>query len=121
MTATSTDERASTQLRLSDPTVRTFAQLLVNVLGVSVTNFTVWFAITFFRVERAQVADQGQAGSGTPPVSPPGSSGVASIGAGGSGSGASGSSSAGSSGTGSLGSMIGSGSGGVGVMPRVNQ
>lgn len=38
----------STQLRLSDPTVRTFAQLLVNVLGVSVTNFTVWFAITFF-------------------------------------------------------------------------
>jgi DHA3 family multidrug efflux protein-like MFS transporter len=48
MAATRTDERESTQLRLSDPTVRTFAQLLVNVLGVSVTNFTVWFAITFF-------------------------------------------------------------------------
>jgi hypothetical protein len=51
-----------------------------------------------------------QAGSGTPPGSPPGSSGVASIGGGGRGSGASGSSSAGSLGTGSYGS-IGSGSG----------
>jgi hypothetical protein len=52
-----------------------------------------------------------QAGSCTPPGSPPGSSGVGSIGAGGSGSGASGSSSAGSSGTGSLGSISRSGSG----------
>jgi GAF domain-containing protein len=52
-----------------------------------------------------------QAGSGTPPGSPPGSSGVASIGGGGSGSGASGSSSAGSSGTGWSGSISGSGSG----------
>lgn len=53
----------------------------------------------------------GQAGSGTPPASPPGSSGVASIGGGGSVSGAPGSSSAASSGTGWSGSMIGSGSG----------
>jgi MFS transporter, DHA3 family, multidrug efflux protein len=45
---TTTDGRASAPLRLSDPAVRTFAQLLVNVLGVSVTNSTVWFAITFF-------------------------------------------------------------------------
>ncbi|MQA94080.1 MAG: MFS transporter [Streptosporangiales bacterium] len=36
------------RLRLADPAVRNFAQLLVNVLMVSVTNFTVWFAITFF-------------------------------------------------------------------------
>jgi len=68
---------------------------------------------------RPLVADRSQAGSGTPPVSPPGSSGVASIGGGGSGSGASGSSSAGSSGTGSSGLMIGSGSGGGVLMPRV--
>jgi DHA3 family multidrug efflux protein-like MFS transporter len=36
------------RLHLSDPTVRTFAQLLVNVLLAGVINFTVWFAITFF-------------------------------------------------------------------------
>jgi DHA3 family multidrug efflux protein-like MFS transporter len=36
------------RLHLGDPTVRTFAQLLVNVLLVSVINYTVWFAITFF-------------------------------------------------------------------------
>lgn len=36
------------RLRLSDPTVRTFVQLLLNVLLVSVMNYTVWFAITFF-------------------------------------------------------------------------
>ncbi len=53
----------------------------------------------------------GQAGSGTPPGSPPGSSGVASIGGGGSGSAAPGSSSAASSGTGWSGSISGSGSG----------
>ena len=70
---------------------------------------------------RLLVADRSQAGSGTPPGSPPGSSGVASIGGGGSGSGASVSSSAGSSGTGSSGLMIGSGSGGGSLMPRVNQ
>ncbi len=44
MTATAPDPR----LRLADPTVRSFAHLLVNVLLVSVTNFTMWFAITFF-------------------------------------------------------------------------
>ncbi|WP_222262967.1 hypothetical protein [Modestobacter marinus] len=52
-----------------------------------------------------------QAGSGTPPGSPPGSSGVDSIGGGGSGSAASGSSSAASSGTGWSGSISGPGSG----------
>ncbi|PUB31782.1 DHA3 family multidrug efflux protein-like MFS transporter [Promicromonospora sp. AC04] len=36
------------RLHLSDPTVRTFVKLLVNVLVVGVINFTVWFAITFF-------------------------------------------------------------------------
>ncbi|MFI5717349.1 MFS transporter [Nocardia sp. NPDC051750] len=39
---------AATRLDPADPTVRTFAQLLVNVLLVSFINFTVWFAITFF-------------------------------------------------------------------------
>lgn len=62
-----------------------------------------------------------QAGSGTPPGSPPGSSGVGSIGGGGSGSGASGSSSPGSSGTGASGSMFGLGSGIGATMERVNQ
>ncbi len=37
-----------TRLRLGDPAVRTFLQLLANVLLVSVMNFTIWFAITFF-------------------------------------------------------------------------
>lgn len=41
---TATDRR----LRLSDPFMPVFLQLLVNVLLVSVINFTVWFAITFF-------------------------------------------------------------------------
>lgn len=36
------------RLQLSDPTVRTFVQLLLNVLLVSVMNYTVWFAITFY-------------------------------------------------------------------------
>lgn len=36
------------RLRWSDPFLPTFLQLLVNVLLVSVINFTVWFAITFF-------------------------------------------------------------------------
>lgn len=36
------------RLSWADPTVRTFLQLLVNVLLVSVINYTVWFAITFF-------------------------------------------------------------------------
>ncbi|WP_369134024.1 hypothetical protein [Modestobacter sp. I12A-02662] len=58
-----------------------------------------------------------QAGSGTPPGSPPGSSGVDSIGGGGSGSAASGSSSAASSGTGRSGSISGSGSGSGATMP----
>lgn len=39
---------ATPRLQLSDPTVRTFVQLLTNVLLVGVMNFTVWFAITFF-------------------------------------------------------------------------
>ncbi len=41
-------EDLRTRLDLADPTVRTFAQLLVNVLLVSFINFTVWFGITFF-------------------------------------------------------------------------
>ncbi|WP_125775086.1 MFS transporter [Antribacter gilvus] len=36
------------RLRFADPEVRTFVQLLVNVLLVSVINYTVWFAITFY-------------------------------------------------------------------------
>src|SRR4051812_41562781 len=63
----------------------------------------------------------GQAGSGTPPGSPPGSSGVGSMGAGGRGSGASGNSSPGSSGTGAVGSMLGSGAGSDAPMGSVNQ
>lgn len=63
----------------------------------------------------------GQAGLGTPPGSPPGSSGVASMGAGGRGSGASGSSSAGSSGTGSSGSISRPDPGSGSTMCRVNQ
>jgi MFS transporter, DHA3 family, multidrug efflux protein len=39
---------ADTRLRLADEFMPTFLQLLVNVLLVSVINFTVWFAITFF-------------------------------------------------------------------------
>jgi len=37
-----------TRLRLDDAFMPTFLQLLVNVLLVSVINFTIWFAITFF-------------------------------------------------------------------------
>src|SRR5215218_7493351 len=76
---------------------------------------------TGLRAPRAFRPRVGQAGSGTPPGSPPGSSGVASIGGGGSGSGASGSSSPASSGTGSSGSICGSGSGIGSTMRRVNQ
>ena len=61
------------------------------------------------------------AARGTPPGSPPGSSGVGSTGAGGSGSGASGSSSPGSSGTGWSGSISGSGSGRGETMGTVKQ
>lgn len=39
---------ATPRLHLSDPTVRTFVQLLTNVLFVGVINYTVWFAVTFF-------------------------------------------------------------------------
>jgi DHA3 family multidrug efflux protein-like MFS transporter len=41
-------EGADTRLRLSDDFMPAFLQLLVNVLLVSVINFTIWFAITFF-------------------------------------------------------------------------
>ncbi|WP_280415942.1 MFS transporter [Nocardia carnea] len=41
-------DATGTRLDLADPTVRTFAQLLVNVLLVSFINFTIWFGITFF-------------------------------------------------------------------------
>lgn len=44
-TPTAAEER---RLRLRDPFMPVFLQLLVNVLLVSVINFTVWFAITFF-------------------------------------------------------------------------
>lgn len=40
--------RPQDTLRWSDPVTRLFTQLLVNVLVVSVVNYTVWFAITFF-------------------------------------------------------------------------
>ena len=40
--------RTPARLRWSDPFMPTFVQLLANVLLVSVINFTVWFAITFF-------------------------------------------------------------------------
>ncbi|MEU1980736.1 MFS transporter [Nocardia sp. NPDC019395] len=43
-----TAAEAPPRLDLADPTVRTFAQLLLNVLLVSFINFTIWFAITFF-------------------------------------------------------------------------
>ena len=43
-----TNADSRTRLRWSDANMPTFAQLLVNVLLVSVINFTVWFAITFF-------------------------------------------------------------------------
>jgi DHA3 family multidrug efflux protein-like MFS transporter len=39
---------ATPRLRLADPNVRTFVQLLANVLLVGVINYTVWFAVTFF-------------------------------------------------------------------------
>jgi DHA3 family multidrug efflux protein-like MFS transporter len=39
---------ARRRLDLHDPATRTFVRLLVNTLFVSVTNFTVWFAITFY-------------------------------------------------------------------------
>jgi DHA3 family multidrug efflux protein-like MFS transporter len=42
------DTAAERRLRLRDPFMPVFVQLLVNVLLVSVINFTVWFAITFF-------------------------------------------------------------------------
>jgi DHA3 family multidrug efflux protein-like MFS transporter len=42
------DTAAESRLRLRDPFMPAFLQLLVNVLLVSVINFTVWFAITFF-------------------------------------------------------------------------
>ncbi|GAB3744656.1 MFS transporter [Microlunatus parietis] len=49
-TATETQGPAPDATRLSpaDPAVRTFLQLLGNVLSVSVVNLSMWFAITFF-------------------------------------------------------------------------
>jgi MFS family permease len=80
-------------------------------MGVVTLGGAAWLAVLL----------RGQAGSGTPPGSPPGSSGVGSIGGGGSVSGVSGSSSPGSSGAGSSGSMSGSGSGSGETMGAVNQ
>lgn len=39
---------ADSRLSLTDPAVRTFLQLLANVLPVSVINLSMWFAVTFF-------------------------------------------------------------------------
>ena len=39
---------SSNRLRLDAPYAKTFFALLVNTLLVSVINFTVWFAITFY-------------------------------------------------------------------------
>lgn len=49
-TATDTQGRPTDPTRLSpaDPAVRTFLQLLGNVLPVSVINLSMWFAVTFF-------------------------------------------------------------------------
>ena len=80
-------------------------------MGVVTLGGAAWLAVLLRR----------QAGSGTPPGSPPGSSGVGSMGGGGRGSGASGSSSPGSSGTGWSGSRSGSGSGSGETMGAVNQ
>lgn len=41
-------DEAPARLDIHDPTVRIFAHLLMNVLLVSVINYTVWFGITFF-------------------------------------------------------------------------
>ncbi|WP_327150936.1 MFS transporter [Nocardia sp. NBC_01329] len=43
-----TGTEVANRLDFGDHTVRTFAQLLVNVLLVSFINYTVWFGITFF-------------------------------------------------------------------------
>lgn len=48
MTDRTHPEANHARLRWSDPFMPTFVQLLANVLLVSVINFTVWFAITFF-------------------------------------------------------------------------
>ena len=42
------DAVSSNRLRLDAPYMKTFFALLVNTLLVSVINFTVWFAITFY-------------------------------------------------------------------------
>jgi MFS transporter, DHA3 family, multidrug efflux protein len=48
MSTETTNVEQQGKLRLSEPEVRTFAHLLVNVTLVSVMNFTAWFAITFW-------------------------------------------------------------------------
>jgi DHA3 family multidrug efflux protein-like MFS transporter len=47
-TSPSTPPTPDTRLRLGDRSVQTFLHLLANVLLVSVMNFTIWFALTFF-------------------------------------------------------------------------
>jgi MFS transporter, DHA3 family, multidrug efflux protein len=42
------DAGTSSRLRLDAPYMKTFFALLANTLVVSVINFTVWFAITFY-------------------------------------------------------------------------
>jgi hypothetical protein len=92
------------------PGVKTFPRLTLHGPHATSTSTSTSRSLMDHRARR--YANRcGQAGSGTPPGSPPGSSGVGSMGAGGSGSGASGSSSPRSSGTGASGSIFGSGSG----------
>ena len=42
------DASSEVRLRLDAPYMKTFFSLLVNTLLVSLINFTVWFAITFY-------------------------------------------------------------------------
>ena len=61
------------RLRLDAPYMRTFFSLLVNTLLVSLINFTVWFAITFyvFLQTRSVFATGWIAGPDSPPPPAP--------------------------------------------------
>ena len=48
MTKVKVEKKKSTELDIHEPRMRTFFQLLGNTLFVSVIDYTVWFAITFY-------------------------------------------------------------------------
>ncbi|HMH70573.1 MAG TPA: MFS transporter, partial [Candidatus Saccharimonadales bacterium] len=48
MKKSKTEKKNSTELNIHEPRVKTFFQLLGNTLFVSVIDYTVWFAITFY-------------------------------------------------------------------------